>query len=390
MKVFVSSVMRGFEPERAAVRRAIELLRHDPVMAEGFGAQPHSSEIACVEQVRGSDVYLGVLGSRYGYKTPEGVSVTEAEYLEARQRGLRIVFFATRDQLDADQADFFARVGDYQQGYFVGFYSTPQDLQDAVVQALNDLQSTTGPAVSAADAGARLQQRFAVAPPRRGAPTFSVGIVPKRVDEWVPVGLLGDEAFRDDLKKLLLFGERPRLFDDRYGCLSQEGVDHVVLSQSGDGATDRSASVSLYQDGTILSVVTLAQPRGGFAAGDLAKSTIIDRRAVQEGVHGALRFADAVFQRLPRGGLLSDFYVWLCLSEFKHKLFGEPDQHRGNSISFPSLAVDDPLWIPIEPLSTSRPALVAGDLLATDLVERLARVFLAKGGYFPSPSDSRR
>jgi hypothetical protein len=40
MKIFVSSVVGGFEPCRAAARRAIETVDASPVMCETFGAKP--------------------------------------------------------------------------------------------------------------------------------------------------------------------------------------------------------------------------------------------------------------------------------------------------------------------------------------------------------------
>ena len=44
MKVFISSLITGMEVERAAAKIAVETLRHQPVMAEDFGARPTLSE----------------------------------------------------------------------------------------------------------------------------------------------------------------------------------------------------------------------------------------------------------------------------------------------------------------------------------------------------------
>jgi hypothetical protein len=46
MKIFISSLISGFEPFREAARSAIANLRHEAVMAEEFGAQPTSPQIA--------------------------------------------------------------------------------------------------------------------------------------------------------------------------------------------------------------------------------------------------------------------------------------------------------------------------------------------------------
>lgn len=42
MKVFISSLISGFEEFRSAARDAVRQLGHEPVMAEDFGAQPAS------------------------------------------------------------------------------------------------------------------------------------------------------------------------------------------------------------------------------------------------------------------------------------------------------------------------------------------------------------
>src|SRR3546814_12464509 len=86
MKIFISSLISGMEIERAATKRAIELLRHEAVMAEYFGAQVSSPQIACLTGLRQSDLVVLVLGTRYGVKQASGLSATHEEYREARGR----------------------------------------------------------------------------------------------------------------------------------------------------------------------------------------------------------------------------------------------------------------------------------------------------------------
>jgi len=45
MKIFISSLIGGFEEFRSAARSAIVALRHEPIMAEDFGAKPTSPQI---------------------------------------------------------------------------------------------------------------------------------------------------------------------------------------------------------------------------------------------------------------------------------------------------------------------------------------------------------
>ena len=58
MKVFISSLISGMEAERAAAKKAIALFRHQPVMAEDFGARPNSPQVACLSGLRDADAVV--------------------------------------------------------------------------------------------------------------------------------------------------------------------------------------------------------------------------------------------------------------------------------------------------------------------------------------------
>ena len=107
-QVFVShtSELRDFPAGRsyiAAVERAISACRHVIVDMADFPATDLPAAQLCAERVRGCQVYVGVLGTRYGSPVrdkPE-VSYTELEFATATEAGLdRLVFL-----LDTDAAD---------------------------------------------------------------------------------------------------------------------------------------------------------------------------------------------------------------------------------------------------------------------------------------------
>lgn len=77
MKVFISSLIAGFEPFRAAARIGVTTLRYEPVMAEDFGARPQSPQVACLTGLRSADAMVLILGERYGATQPgSGLSAT--------------------------------------------------------------------------------------------------------------------------------------------------------------------------------------------------------------------------------------------------------------------------------------------------------------------------
>jgi hypothetical protein len=117
-KVFVSSVIQGFEEFRGVARSAIGLMGDQPVMAEDFGARPHSSEAACLSEVAQSDVYMLVMGEKYGFETDQGISVTQAEFREAKATGRPILAFVQSVEMEPRQLEFRKEVEDYASGFF--------------------------------------------------------------------------------------------------------------------------------------------------------------------------------------------------------------------------------------------------------------------------------
>jgi hypothetical protein len=125
--------MSGFEPFRAAARSAIETLRHEPVVAENFGARPASPQIACLQSVRDADMVVLILGERYGVvQGTSGLSPTHEEFREARDRKPVLVFVREGVEREPRQEAFVAEVQAWQSGYFRGGFKTPDQLRDAV------------------------------------------------------------------------------------------------------------------------------------------------------------------------------------------------------------------------------------------------------------------
>ena len=128
MKVFISSLISGMEAERAAAKRAIEALRHEAVMAEDFGAQANSPQIACLTGLRKSDLVVLILGARYGDKQVSGLSATHEEYREARGRK-PVLTFIQKGEVEGEQASLIDEAGSWESGLyrdpFVGYRRYP-------------------------------------------------------------------------------------------------------------------------------------------------------------------------------------------------------------------------------------------------------------------------
>src|SRR5690349_5818977 len=99
-RVFLShtSDLAAFPPDHSYVQAAIDAvsLAGDAVSDMAFfTAREHQPAAFCCERVRESDVYIGLIGFRYGTPVPERpeLSFTELEYESAAEASLdRFVF----------------------------------------------------------------------------------------------------------------------------------------------------------------------------------------------------------------------------------------------------------------------------------------------------------
>ena len=161
-RVFVShtSELRGFPRSMsyvAAVERAIAAAGHVVVDMADFPAADQSAAQLCAERVRGCEVYVGVLGTRYGSPVrdrPE-VSYSELEFDTATVAGLdRLVFLLDTDaeevgippaalidrEFGGRQDAFRRRVQD--SGLTTRSFANPGELGQLVERSLRDLADT--------------------------------------------------------------------------------------------------------------------------------------------------------------------------------------------------------------------------------------------------------
>jgi len=91
-RIFVSSTWIDLQPERSAVEDAIHRMSEAKFIGmEYFGSRPETTEAASLEEVDRADIYLGIIGGRYGS------GITEQEYRRALDRGLPCFIYIKDD-----------------------------------------------------------------------------------------------------------------------------------------------------------------------------------------------------------------------------------------------------------------------------------------------------
>ena len=136
-RAFISSVMAELVEERAAAAEGVRSLGARPVMFEEFGGRDADPLDAYLGEVETSQIYLGILGERYGRPLPTRFSATHTELLHAEQHGLRLAVWAldTRDREGPQQA-FLDEVRAF---HVVPAFRSPNDLRRQVSERLHGI-----------------------------------------------------------------------------------------------------------------------------------------------------------------------------------------------------------------------------------------------------------
>jgi hypothetical protein len=380
-RIFISSVMRDFAAERAAAKDAVTRLRQQPVMAEDFGAQPISSQTACLEGVRSSHIYIGIFGPRYGYVAPSsGRAATEEEFNEARRCGLPILCFEKKGSKEPPQELFLQRIKAYETGYSFASFDTPEELKMAVVQALND--QIGRPDVSALDSAgaAAALDRHRWGSRRSDRTWLGAVLLPTRHGEsFLDVLEFGRRELRDRLLQPACFGSSP-LFRLELGTRTAEEGDALVFRQE-DERRQNAAALEIHADGALVSGAALSRVADDTS---LARIHIIDEDEVERRLVAFATYAGQFYQGLDRGELITSLYAGVSLTGIQYKTFGKLPSHPLTSIQMPSHGLPDPLKIPTTPLRVPRAELADPAALARKLTGHIARAFRSANASFTS------
>lgn len=272
MKVFISSLISGMEAERAAVKRAVEVLGHQTIMAEDFGAKASSPQIACLAGLRDADLVVLVLGPRYGAKQASGLSATHEEFREAQSRKPILTFVQDADA-EPDQFALIQEAGGWERGLFRASFTTAQELGERVSRALYDhaIANATAPldpAILAARTSELLPER------RRDGSTalLQLAVAAGPQQTVLRPAEMEASALSEALEQRALFGP-PALFDRKLGTQAKLDGGTLVIEQEsryGDGA-----KIVLWPSGDVLIQIPAERPSGSMGFPTLIEEDVI-------------------------------------------------------------------------------------------------------------------
>src|SRR4051812_43213272 len=156
--VYISSTFEDLRAERQAAYQGVRRLRHDAIAMEDYVAADQRPLDRCLADVRRSDIYVGLLGWRYGY-VPAGRtrSITELEFREAVKAKKPCLLFLQDSSVKPravnrdDRAHIERLRASVGRKYLASFFTTSDDLAAKVTAAVANAFGEVTEAIGALD-----------------------------------------------------------------------------------------------------------------------------------------------------------------------------------------------------------------------------------------------
>ena len=147
IRIFISSVQREFAQERKALRN---FLQNDPLMRRFFDvflfedvpALDRRPDSLYLDEVKHSDIYVGLFGNDYGSEDADGISPTEREFDQATASGVHRLIFVKGTNDNERHPKMQTLIRKAQSGLIRKRFNTSEELVTALNAALvEDLES---------------------------------------------------------------------------------------------------------------------------------------------------------------------------------------------------------------------------------------------------------
>ncbi len=363
--VFLSSVVTGFEDVRDGAAQGVRNAGLHASRSEEHPAAAEPPRRALLDEVGNADIYLVLLGERYGDFPSGERSPTEDEYEEAKRLGKPILVVNQRIEMERAQAEFLGRVrGDWGEGALSGSFTDANDVAAAVSAALTrHLAGVAEDAPSAQAAAAELAR----GEERRGHMSSGVaarvGVVPLRQTTLLDALALEDAGLGDDLAAAFRAA----------GLASQEVGIKASVSGAGvqlEGSTSQNwtAPEGLIRTDGALVVVGSVAGEGSFGGSAVSPTRLEDL------VSAAGRFAQLAWDRVDSRREITRAAVCIAIPDASYKGFADS---TGSSMSH-SMRVPALVLAP-DPAQVATRGELDQPALARALVAAVKRVFADAG-----------
>lgn len=369
MKVFVSSVIGGFEEFREAAESGIRTLGHEVLRAEDFSASSQTAQQACLGAVRASDVVVLILGDRYGAIQESGLSATHEEYREAQGTKSALVFVQRGADPDEQQRRFIDEVQEWASGHTTRPFATPPELTAAVIKGLHDHElATTAGEVDTQEMLRRAQELLGPDPHLRrssldsGSPSIELAVVGGPLQQVLRPAEIESPQLAQDLQQAGLFGDSPVL-DSSLGTTVDVSGDTLMLLQG-------FPRLAVTQTGSIV----VRQPITNHSSSPTFGLPAIIEEDVASRIASAIAFSAEVLDRIDPTHRLTTVLVQCRLANAGYTAWRTRAEHQANPQSVSINMEPHDQVVGLSPPSIARQALRhETDALTEDLVALLRR-----------------
>lgn len=363
---FISSIQTGFEDIRAAAGAAVRALGMHAEMAEEASASPGSPRRTLLEKIGTSDVFILILGPRYGDVGESGFSPTEDEFNEAIRLGRDVLVFVQEVEMEADQREFLDRVrGAWEDGRFYRRFTDVSDIGLAIAGALSELRA--GSPGEDPQAASQRALELAKGEERSGmssGPSVRVAFTPLHQGVVLDAVGLEDAALEDDLSQML---RQAGLVPQALGIETSTTAAGVSLLGTEARDWGRPAAF-VHTDGSIMASAAI---HGDGAFG----GSLVDPERLDKALSACGRFARQAWERIDAGGTVTRVAITAAIPDAQYKGWG--GNRNSNSMS-PGMSLPATVIAP-DPPEIVPSAQADSPELARRLSAALKRVFLDAG-----------
>lgn len=141
--IMISSTVKDLIAERDALNKTfsqipfINLVGANPL---NIAAVSRNSNLATIEMAKNCDLYILILGTKFGYELNDGRSATEIEFDAAfKEDPTKVLVFkkSTLDIIEDLQKKFIEKVSDYYSGYWFTSFNYSHELQEFAMNSFS-------------------------------------------------------------------------------------------------------------------------------------------------------------------------------------------------------------------------------------------------------------
>ncbi|QZD86122.1 DUF4062 domain-containing protein [Qipengyuania psychrotolerans] len=367
MRIFISSVISGFEQYRDAVDTAIRSLGHEVIRAEEFPASDAPSRVACLSGVRDADLVVLLLGERYGVALPPAdVAPTHEEFLEAKGVKPILVFVQQGVERESAQEAFISVVESWDKGRHRRGFVDAEELRSEVTRAIHQYElSLAKTPVNPDSLFKRAIQMCQIDRGHRGRGfngQLTIALAGGPEAQILRPRELESEQLEAEISKMLLFAPHS-IFDRTLGIKTRK-LGGLLHFRQDDG---RQFAIS--EQGDLIITLGIVQANSGIPC------VIIED--VEEAVRRCFLLASDVLDLIDSAHKLSRFVIAMRASDLEYAAWRTRAEHAAspNSVTHAAFfAGGEPRPVTLSPADIPRAAIgYDASMMAEDFAALLQR-----------------